>query len=126
MISKSFQFNHFSCSLLFPFLLFLYFFYFIFSFVIGGSKADSLYSTLISIWFSSSAAFAISYSTAWSARVASSTSYSMVGALNKLPVAVSGMLFFNSERKVANLGYVLSIIIGIYNLFYPFLSLLSS
>lgn len=62
---------------------------------------------------SSIAAFAISYSTAWSVRVASSTTYSMVGALNKLPIAISGMLFFTAERKVVNLGNLLSIIIGI-------------
>lgn len=61
---------------------------------------------------SSISAFAISYSTAWSVRVASSTTYSMVGALNKLPVALSGMLFFAKERSVVNAGNIISVIIG--------------
>lgn len=61
---------------------------------------------------SSLAAFAISYSTAWSVRVASSTTYSMVGALNKLPVALSGILFFPRERHVVNGGNIVSVMIG--------------
>lgn len=57
-------------------------------------------------------AFAIGYSTAWCMRVATSTSYSMVGALNKLPVAFSGMVFFPKERDTVNRGSVLSILVG--------------
>lgn len=38
----------------------------------------------------------ISYTSAWCVRVTSSTTYSMVGALNKLPIAVSGLIFFNA------------------------------
>lgn len=57
-------------------------------------------------------AFAIGYSTAWCMRVATSTSYSMVGALNKLPVAFSGMVFFPQERDTINRGSVLSIFVG--------------
>ncbi|PPQ94643.1 hypothetical protein CVT25_009374 [Psilocybe cyanescens] len=49
---------------------------------------------LMAIAFSGAAAVGISYTTAWCVRVTSSTTYSMVGALNKLPVAASGMLFF--------------------------------
>ncbi|KAG5645729.1 GDP-mannose transporter into the lumen of the Golgi [Asterophora parasitica] len=49
---------------------------------------------LAAIAFSGAAAVGISYTTAWCIRVTSSTTYSMVGALNKLPVAASGMLFF--------------------------------
>lgn len=37
----------------------------------------------------------ISYSSAWCVRVTSSTTYSMVGALNKLPLALSGLIFFD-------------------------------
>lgn len=58
-------------------------------------------------------AFAIGYSTAWCMRVATSTSYSMVGALNKLPVAFSGIVFFPKERDTINRGSVLSIFVGI-------------
>ncbi|KAJ3045205.1 GDP-mannose transporter into the lumen of the Golgi [Rhizophlyctis rosea] len=47
------------------------------------------------ILVSSVSSFAISYSTAWCVRVTSSTTYSMVGALNKLPIAVAGMVFFS-------------------------------
>ncbi|PGH23207.1 GDP-mannose transporter [Polytolypa hystricis UAMH7299] len=36
----------------------------------------------------------ISYTSAWCVRVTSSTTYSMVGALNKLPIALSGLMFF--------------------------------
>ena len=61
---------------------------------------------------SSIAAFAISYSTAWSVRVVSSTTYSMTGALNKLPVALSGMIFFPAERRVSNTGNILSVLIA--------------
>ena len=57
-------------------------------------------------------AFAIGYSTAWCMRVATSTSYSMVGALNKLPVAFSGMVFFPQERDSINRGSILSILVG--------------
>lgn len=49
---------------------------------------------LFAIAFSGAAAVGISYTTAWCIRVTSSTTYSMVGALNKLPVAASGMIFF--------------------------------
>ncbi|KIY52921.1 UDP-galactose transporter [Fistulina hepatica ATCC 64428] len=49
---------------------------------------------LSAIAFSGAAAVGISYTTAWCVRVTSSTTYSMTGALNKLPVALSGMLFF--------------------------------
>ncbi|KAN0061447.1 GDP-mannose transporter into the lumen of the Golgi [Thecaphora frezii] len=46
------------------------------------------------IVFSGACAVFISYTTAWCIRATSSTTYSMVGALNKLPLAVSGMVFF--------------------------------
>lgn len=38
----------------------------------------------------------ISYSSAWCIRVTSAATYSMVGALNKLPIAVSGYVFFDT------------------------------
>ncbi|CAI7657541.1 unnamed protein product [Penicillium pancosmium] len=38
----------------------------------------------------------ISYASAWCVRVTSSTTYSMVGALNKLPIALSGLIFFDA------------------------------
>ena len=38
----------------------------------------------------------ISYTSAWCVRVTTSTTYSMVGALNKLPIALSGLIFFDA------------------------------
>lgn len=51
----------------------------------------------------------ISYTSAWCMRVTSSTTYSMVGALNKLPIAVSGLVFFDAP---VTLGSVSAIAIG--------------
>ena len=53
---------------------------------------------LTSMVLSGFAGFFISFTTAWCLRVAPSTTYSMVGALNKLPVALSGVMFFPLER----------------------------
>jgi len=49
----------------------------------------------------------ISYASAWCIRVTSSTTYSMIGALNKLPVAVSGMLFFGDPVNFRSVTAVL-------------------
>jgi GDP-mannose transporter len=49
---------------------------------------------IIGIVYSGLAAIFISYCSAWCIRVTSSTTYSMVGALNKLPIAISGLVFF--------------------------------
>ncbi len=54
------------------------------------------------IGFSGFCAMFISWSTAWCIRVTSSTTYSMVGALNKLPLALSGMVFFAEKATFAN------------------------
>ncbi|EAU90125.2 nucleotide-sugar transporter [Coprinopsis cinerea okayama7 len=61
---------------------------------------------LFAIAFSGAAAVGISYTTAWCVRVTSSTTYSMVGALNKLPVAASGMLFFGDPVTVGSVSAV--------------------
>lgn len=61
------------------------------------------------ILLSGLAGFFISFTTAWCLRVAPSTTYSMVGALNKLPVALSGLIFFPQERSTVNAGYLCSI-----------------
>ncbi|KAG2141341.1 hypothetical protein DEU56DRAFT_796348 [Suillus clintonianus] len=66
---------------------------------------------LSAIAFSGAAAVGISYSTAWCVRTTSSTTYSMVGALNKLPVAASGMLFFGDA---VTLGSVSAIGMGFF------------
>lgn len=51
----------------------------------------------------------ISYTSAWAVRVTSSTTYSMVGALNKLPVALSGLVFFDAP---VTFGSVTAIFVG--------------
>jgi GDP-mannose transporter len=48
----------------------------------------------------------ISYSTAWCVRVTSSTTYSMAGALNKLPIAVSGLVFFDAPVTFASVSAI--------------------
>lgn len=59
--------------------------------------------------YSGLAAIFISYCSAWCIRVTSSTTYSMVGALNKLPIAISGLIFFSAPITV---GSVSAIFIG--------------
>lgn len=66
-------------------------------------------SMILSIIYSGLAAIFISYCSAWCIRVTSSTTYSMIGALNKLPVAVSGLIFFSAPVTV---GSVSAILIG--------------
>ncbi|RUS12631.1 hypothetical protein BC938DRAFT_478634 [Jimgerdemannia flammicorona] len=60
--------------------------------------------------FSGVSAFAISYTSAWCVRVTSSTTYSMVGALNKLPIAASGMIFFGDP---ITFGGVTAVFVGV-------------
>ncbi|KAI0127503.1 GDP-mannose transporter [Xylariales sp. AK1849] len=70
---------------------------------------ESRNSLMIGMIYSGMAAIFISYCSAWCIRVTSSTTYSMVGALNKLPLAVSGLVFFNAP---VTLGSVSAIFIG--------------
>ena len=64
---------------------------------------------IIGMVYSGLATIFISYCSAWCIRVTSSTTYSMVGALNKLPIAVSGLIFFSAP---VTFGSVSAIIIG--------------
>jgi GDP-mannose transporter len=48
----------------------------------------------------------ISYTSAWCVRVTSSTTYSMVGALNKLPIALSGLIFFDAPVTLASVSAI--------------------
>ncbi|KAJ1990660.1 GDP-mannose transporter into the lumen of the Golgi [Dimargaris cristalligena] len=59
--------------------------------------------------FSGICAFAISYCTAWCIRTTSSTTYSMAGALNKLPIAVFAMFYFDDP---VTLGGILAVLLG--------------
>ncbi|KAL2020267.1 hypothetical protein VTK56DRAFT_8591 [Thermocarpiscus australiensis] len=64
---------------------------------------------MIGMIYSGLAAIFISYCSAWCIRVTSSTTYSMVGALNKLPIAVSGLIFFDAP---ITFGSVTAIFVG--------------
>ncbi|AMD22425.1 HGR086Wp [Eremothecium sinecaudum] len=66
---------------------------------------DSLTAMVIS----GLASVGISYCSGWCVRVTSSTTYSMVGALNKLPIALSGLIFFDAPRNFLS---ILSIFLG--------------
>ncbi|KAG0370519.1 GDP-mannose transporter into the lumen of the Golgi [Gamsiella multidivaricata] len=57
---------------------------------------------IISMLLSGVSSFLISYGSAWCVRCTSSTTYSMVGALNKLPVAASGILFLGDPATFGN------------------------
>lgn len=69
----------------------------------NSEKLTSLIRALVISGFS---AFAISYTSAWCIRVTNSTTYSMVGALNKLPVALFGMVYFSEAITFSSLGAV--------------------
>jgi len=65
--------------------------------------------------FSGLSSVFISYTSAWCVRVTSSTTYSMVGALNKLPIALSGLVFFDAPVTIPSvsaiaLGFVSGIV----------------
>ncbi|KAF9631331.1 putative golgi gdp-mannose transporter protein [Lasiodiplodia theobromae] len=66
-------------------------------------------SIILSMIFSGLSTIFISYTSAWCVRVTSSTTYSMVGALNKLPIAISGLVFFDAP---VTFGSVSAIMIG--------------
>lgn len=62
------------------------------------------------IWamiFSGASAFGMSYASAWCVRTTSSTTYSMVGSLNKLPIAISGIVFFGDPATFGNVSAIL-------------------
>ena len=64
---------------------------------------------IIAMIFSGLSSVFISYTSAWCVRVTSSTTYSMVGALNKLPIALSGLIFFDAA---VTFGSVSAIFVG--------------
>jgi GDP-mannose transporter len=70
---------------------------------------ESRTSMIIGMIYSGLGAIFISYCSAWCIRVTTSTTYSMTGALNKLPIAVSGLIFFDAP---ITFGSVSAIIIG--------------
>lgn len=66
--------------------------------------------TIISVMiFSGMTAVFISYTQGWCLRVGTSTTFSMVGALNKLPLSIVGLIFFDAP---VTFGSVSAIICG--------------
>jgi len=87
----------------------------VFSFVVEDWGSESLNRNfpaatrnvlLFAITFSGAAAVGISYTTAWCVRTTSSTTYSMVGALNKLPIALSGIIFFGDPATFGSFSAI--------------------
>ncbi|MDC6271522.1 GDP-mannose transporter [Acetobacter pasteurianus] len=70
---------------------------------------ESRTAVIVAMVLSGASTIAISYCSAWCVRVTSSTTYSMVGALNKLPIALSGLIFFEAA---VNFWSVSSIFVG--------------
>lgn len=63
-------------------------------------------SIFTAMMFTGAGAIFISYTSAWCVRATSSTTYSMVGALNKLPIAVSGLVFFDAPVTIPSVSAI--------------------
>lgn len=75
-------------------------------------------SVAFSMIFSGLTTVGISYTSAWCVRTTSSTTYSMVGALNKLPIALSGLVFFGDpvtffSVTAIGLGFIAGIVYAV-------------
>jgi GDP-mannose transporter len=68
--------------------------------------AGSRNTTISAMVISGLSSVIISYSSAWRVRVTSSTTYSMTGVLNKLPVALSGLVFFDAPVTVGSVSAI--------------------
>ncbi len=67
---------------------------------------DTRNNIIIAIILSGLSSLFISYTSAWCVRITSSTTYSMVGALNKLPIAVSGLIFFDAPVTIPSVSAI--------------------
>jgi GDP-mannose transporter len=76
---------------------------------VNDDASTEFWRLIMGIVISSICTFAISFSTSWCVRITGPTTYSMVGALNKLPIAILGMIFFDAVVSVASVS---SIFIG--------------
>ncbi|SCV04644.1 LAME_0H20076g1_1 [Lachancea meyersii CBS 8951] len=84
------------------------------SFILEDWSAANVSTTFTSefmtaLIISGLASVGISYCSGWCVRVTSSTTYSMVGALNKLPIALSGLIFFDAPKNFLS---IFSIFLG--------------
>lgn len=67
---------------------------------------DNRNNLIFAMIFSGLSSVFISYTSAWCVRVTSSTTYSMVGALNKLPIALSGLVFFDAPVTLPSVSAI--------------------
>lgn len=67
---------------------------------------DNRNNLIFAMIFSGLSSVFISYTSAWCVRVTSSTTYSMVGALNKLPIALSGLIFFDAPVTLPSVSAI--------------------
>lgn len=67
---------------------------------------DNRNNLIFAMIFSGLSSVFISYTSAWCVRVTSSTTYSMVGALNKLPIALSGLVFFDAQVTLPSVSAI--------------------
>ena len=67
---------------------------------------ESRNNIIAAMVFSGLSSVFISYTSAWCVRVTSSTTYSMVGALNKLPIALSGLIFFDAPLTIPSVSAI--------------------
>ncbi|KAF9881678.1 putative gdp-mannose transporter protein [Colletotrichum karsti] len=74
--------------------------------------ADTRNNLIIGMFYSGLGAIFISYSSAWCIRKTSSTTYSFVGYLNKLPLAISGIVFFDAP---VTFGSITAILLGFFS-----------
>ncbi|KAG9065826.1 GDP-mannose transporter into the lumen of the Golgi [Linnemannia hyalina] len=75
---------------------------------------DVRQALVVAMVLSGVSSFLISYGSAWCVRCTSSTTYSMIGALNKLPVAASGILFLGDPATAGNIfGILFGFIAGL-------------
>ena len=68
--------------------------------------AENRNGIILAMVFSGLSSVFISYTSAWCVRITSSTTYSMVGALNKLPIAISGLVFFDAPVTIASVSAI--------------------
>ena len=68
--------------------------------------AEQRTNLIFAMIFSGLSSVFISYTSAWCVRVTSSTTYSMVGALNKLPIALSGLIFFDAPVTLPSVSAI--------------------
>ena len=74
--------------------------------ILKNFPIDTRNTIIAAMVFSGLSSVFISYTSAWCVRVTSSTTYSMVGALNKLPIAVSGLIFFDAPVTIPSVSAI--------------------